>query len=190
MAEEDKYIKEISRYNQPGLFRLWKKHINNNLDATQKEFWKEGKLMEYVVLKAFELEGARVRWPYSVRLDDGTQIEQIDGAVTIGSQIFLIECKDKDKGINIEPIAKMRNQLMRRPSSVVGCMFSRKGFTEPAVAMSRYIAPQTILLWDGQELDYCLEHSMMLEALDLKLHKAAEEFIYCYNTRTYYELPK
>ena len=65
MAEEDKYIKEIGRYNQSGLCRLWRKHLDDKLDASQKTFWKDGKLMEYVVLRAFELEGATIRWPYS-----------------------------------------------------------------------------------------------------------------------------
>jgi hypothetical protein len=36
MAAEDKYIKEISKYNQPGLYRLWKKHCEDKLDASQR----------------------------------------------------------------------------------------------------------------------------------------------------------
>lgn len=187
MAAEDKYIKEISKYNQHGLFKLWKEHLDNSLDATQNEFWRDGKLMEYVVLRAFELEGAIIRWPYSIWMD-GIQLEQIDGAITIGNQILLIESKDKDRGLNIEPIAKMRNQLLRRPSSVIGCVFSRNGYSEPAMALSRYMAPQTILLWDGNELCFCIEHKMMIDALNLKIHKAAEEFDFCYNVYTYYQL--
>ena len=189
MVEEEKYIKEISRYNQPGLCRLWKKHLEGNLDASQKAFWKDGKLLEYVVLRGFELEGASVTWPYSVTLDE-ENVEQIDGALVVECMHVLIECKDHSTNINIEPFSKMRNQLLRRPSGVIGCIFARKAFTEPAVALARFAAPQAILLWAGAELEYCLEHSKLVDALKLKMRKAAEEFDFCYNVRTYYEFPK
>ena len=121
---------------------------------------------------------------------DKIQLEQIDGALTIDGKSVIIECKDKSRGQNIEPIAKMRNLLLRRPSTVIGCVFSQSGFSQPAITLSRYLAPQTILLWDGMELEYCLEHGMMKVALNLKLQKAAEEFDFCYNVKAYYEVPK
>lgn len=138
--------------------------------------------MEYTVLRAFQLEGAIVRWPYSVKIGDEI-VEQIDGAVSIGNYHILIECKDWVKGINTETFAKMRNQLMQRPSSVIGCIFSRSGYTDPAVALSRFCAPQTILLWQNDELETCIQYGMMKEGLELKLRKAAEEFDFFYNVR-------
>ena len=32
MAAEDKYIKEIRKYDQSGLFKLWKRHLENSID--------------------------------------------------------------------------------------------------------------------------------------------------------------
>lgn len=188
MAEE-KYVKEISRYNQAGLYRLWMKRLEDNLDVSQKEFWKDGKLLEYTVLRGFELEGASVTWPYTVTLDEES-VEQIDGAFVVDGIHVLIECKDYNTNINIEPFSKMRNQLLRRLSGVIGCIFARKAFTEPAVALARFAAPQAILLWTGKELEYCLEHGKLIEGLRLKMRKAAEEFDFCYNVRTYYEFSK
>src|SRR4051812_40708911 len=109
--------------------------------------------MEYLVLRAFQLDGAVVRWPYVVH-EDGEEIEQIDGVVYFDSVAGMIECKDTDKPTNIEPVAKLRNQLLRRPSGTIGVVFSRSGFTEAASLLARFIAPQTILLWSGDEVAY------------------------------------
>lgn len=80
----------------------------------------------------------------------------------------------------------MRNQLLQRPAIVIGCIFSRSGYTEPAIALSRFCAPQTILLWENDELMYCIEHKKLIEAFELKLMKAAQEFVYNYNVRAYF----
>jgi hypothetical protein len=53
-------------------------------------------------------------------------------------------------------MAKLRNQLLRRPSGVIGCVFSSAGFTGPALTLARYMSPQAILLWQGPEIEYLL----------------------------------
>ena len=93
----------------------------------------------------------------------------------------LVECKDQKLAVNIEPFAKMRKQLMRRPSAVIGCIFSTSGFTEPALVLSQFSAPQTILLWNGDEFEYCLEKGCFIEGLKKKFAKATEEFVFNYN---------
>lgn len=184
MGAEQRYINEIKQYEAAALLKQWRDHLN----GIHGEFkWEDGKLFEYTVLRAFQIEGAIVRWPYSVRIDD-ENIEQIDGSISLPPYHILVECKDKKKQLNIEPFAKMRNQLMQRPAGVIGCIFSRSGYTDPAIALSRFCAPQTILLWQNDELEYCIEHRMMKEGLELKLRKAAEEFIYIYNVKPYFEL--
>ena len=60
----------------------------------------------------------------------GTIVEQIDGAVHTNGLSCLIECKDQAGNVNIDPIAKLRNQLLRRPPAVCGILFSTSGFTE------------------------------------------------------------
>lgn len=42
--------------------------------------WEPGKALEYLIPRLFEPDGARVRWPYEIRMG-GQVIEQIDGAV-------------------------------------------------------------------------------------------------------------
>ena len=63
----------------------------------------------------FELDKAQVTWPYRVPLFGGEAEEQIDGAVRLGGLHWLIETKDQADNIAMDPIAKLRNQMLRRP---------------------------------------------------------------------------
>lgn len=171
------------------LIDLWRRHKSSNLSPEEEMQWKNGKLLEYVVLRAFELEGAEVTWPYSINMKGDGIVEQIDGAFHWNSYHVLTECKDYDSNVNVEPFSKMRNQLLRRPSFTVGCIFVRNSFTEPAIALSRFCAPQTILLWSGEEFEYCIENGKMLEAFKLKIRKATEEFLFSYNAKAFFTRP-
>ncbi len=126
--------------------------------------------MEHLVLRAFELSGAEVVWPYSVSID-GQIVEQIDGLVMHAGVTCMIESKDLATDVNIEPLAKLRNQLMRRPAGVVGCVFSSTGFTDPAKTLARFMAPHAILLWQGPEIAHLLGLRSFTEALGTKLRQ-------------------
>jgi len=153
MPTDAEYQQNIEDLDWDELLQLWERIKNG---TTQEQGWASGKALEYLVLQAFKLSGAEVVWPYSVRLDE-EEIEQIDGAVYLRDIAFLVECKDHSSRINIEPIAKLRNQLLRRPGAVIGVVFSRKGFTNPASTLARFTSPQTILLWNGEEIEQVLK---------------------------------
>lgn len=113
--------------------------------------WSAGKALEHVVLRAFELSGARAFWPYSVHLH-GETVEQIDGMIVHAGLTCLVEAKDEAGSINVTPLAKLRNQLLRRPAGVIGSVFTSGEFTAPAKTLAHYMAPQAILLWSGPEI--------------------------------------
>ena len=164
MTDSDKYVSKIRRYKTKGLLRLWRQ-----ISSEKTPGWPPGKALEYLVLRAFELEGAEVVWPFNVTVGDYSEVvEQIDGAVYFNSHSCLIECKDYATRVNIEPIAKLRNQLLRRPSPTIGVVFSRKGFTAPALTLAQYLSPQTILLWSGDELEIALRNGWMCQGLRKK----------------------
>lgn len=162
------YEKKISQCDWDDLLNLWR-----SIEARDTPGWAPGRAFEYLVLRAFQLEGAEVRWPYSVRIDGG-EIEQIDGVVYSDGLACLIECKDEAKEVNVDPIAKLRNQLLRRPGATIGIIFSRSGFTKPAVTLANFVAPQTILLWPGDEVDYALRRRCMREGLVAKYRYCIE----------------
>jgi len=146
---------EISqKYSRSELCDLWE-DIKNRV--TEEKGWQKGLAFEYLILRAFQLEQADVIRSFPVKVFDAT-IEQIDGVVHLpGAHLsVLVESKDYQEAISIDPIVKMRSQLQRRPNGVIGAVFSVNGFTDPALTLAQFMAPQTILLWDQQDIEYCL----------------------------------
>jgi hypothetical protein len=151
MATDAEYTDRIQNYGWPKLQELW-----NQIQERQTPDWAPGKAFEYLLLRAFELEGAEVVFPYSVNFNSEI-IEQIDGVVHSGNLDCLLEAKDWAENVNVEPVAKMRSQLQRRAASTIGVVFSTCGFTEAALTLTRFVTPQTVLLWSGPEVAAALE---------------------------------
>ncbi len=165
------YQTRIEQYDQNQVETLW-----SNIQSKNTPGWEPGKAFEYLILRAFQLKGAEVRYPYSVQLH-GEIVEQIDGAIYWNNLHCLMECKDYQKGgrVSFEPIAKLRNQLMRRPAATIGCLFSTTDFTDPAITLASFTAPQTILLWNAQEIDFLLKNGDLCKALEWKYRAYVEE---------------
>jgi hypothetical protein len=166
MPIEADYHQRISTYQSTELLALWEE-----IKLGETPDWDPGKAFEYLILRAFEIEGSTVTYPFIVQLE-GTIVEQIDGAIYTDGLSCLVECKDQDSKIAIDPVAKLRNQLLRRPSGIVGVVFSRSSFTEPMLVLAQYSASQPILLWDQFDLDYTLSHQHMRIGL-------AKKYRYC-----------
>jgi hypothetical protein len=145
------YVHHARQLDWHGLRLLWREIASGSAAG-----WPPGRALEHLVLRAFELGGAAVVWPYHVIVDHEL-VEQIDGAVHAHGLSCIVECKDTAGPVNIEAIAKLRNQLLSRPAGAVGLLFSRSGFTLQATMLGRFVAPQTILLWDGNDIAYHLE---------------------------------
>jgi hypothetical protein len=98
----------------------------------------------------------------------GDAVEQIDGMVQVDHITCMIEAKDQSVAVNVEPLAKLRNQLMRRSAGVIGFVFSFSGFTEPARTLAQFMFPQAILLWTGEEIAHLLGKRDFVQALKRK----------------------
>jgi hypothetical protein len=178
-APKKDYVGEVQKFDWPQLRTLWQQ-----IEARKTPGWPTGKAFEHLVLRAFELDGARVTWPYSVIIE-GQIVEQIDGLVISDGISFLAESKDYEGNLNVEPLAKLRNQLQRRPAGVVGCVFSSTGFTAPAKTLAQYMSPQAVLLWQGPEIKDLLDKgSGFRAALVQKHYWLVREGIPDYDTRT------
>ncbi|MBD2592761.1 restriction endonuclease [Nostoc spongiaeforme FACHB-130] len=179
MTTDAEYQARIITYAWDDLKILWSEIKTKNTS----NFWDEGKALEYLVLRAFQLDGAEIAWPYTVKIQD-TIVEQIDGVVYTDGLACLIECKDTAKEVNIEPIAKLRNQLLRRSATAIGSVFSRSGFTESAVTLTGFVAPQTILLWRGEEIEYSLTNQCICRFLVKKYRVCVQKCIPNYDIKT------
>jgi hypothetical protein len=168
MSKSDEYVAQVQSLDWAELRDLWKGICQGSTPD-----WAPGRAMEHLMLRAFELDGADVTWPFEVKVGEET-VEQIDGVVYAGDLICVLECKDTGKPENVEPIAKLRNQLLRRPSGVLGLLASRSGFTSPARTLAQFLAPQAILLWEGGEIDIVLQQESIVGALRRKYRYCVE----------------
>lgn len=159
MPTEAEYKQRIADYDSPQLLELW-----SQIQARDTPNWEPGRALEYLIIRAFEIEGATVTYPFSVRLA-GTVVEQLDGAVYCDSLSCLVECKDQESNLAIDPVAKLRNQLLRRPSGAIGLVFSTAGFTDATKILAQYSANQAILLWNGMDIAYSLRQQQMRPGL-------------------------
>lgn len=190
MSKAEEYERAVRGMDNKDLVALWEAHKANNFDES---FWKKGKVLEYVVLRSIELEiqtseesiKGSVTYPYDVFMshyeNPSKPIEQIDGAVIIDELYALVECKDyNEEKIDIVPLAKLRNQLARRHSNVFGMFFSATEFTEPAEILLGYMAPQLIILWSIEDIEFCLNNRCFIPCMRMKYRKAIETCEYNY----------
>ena len=173
------YIAMIKRATRTDLLKM--------LDALEAKQaipkWPPGRAFEHIVLRGFDIEpDAMVIWPYSVSLD-GKVIEQIDGAVYAAGLSCLVETKDYNDPLNIEPVAKLRNQLTRRPSGSIGMVFTMSDFSGPAKSLTRMMNPLSILLWDYEELRQAIDQGTMCRSLRTKYMFAVERGMPDYDIR-------
>jgi hypothetical protein len=60
---------------------------------------------------------------------------------------------------------------------------SRNGFTEAARSLAQFLAPQAILLWEGEEIGIVLQRKAIRSALQRKYRYAVEKGAPDYNLR-------
>ncbi|WP_224243591.1 hypothetical protein [Hyalangium gracile] len=169
-GKEAEYRERVARLDIAGLRRMWEVlSVGDNLSG-----WPPGRALEYLVLRAFQLEGAEVTWPYEVRRR-GVLLEQVDGAIYVDGVTCLIETKAQSEPIDFMAISRMKARLMRRPRTVIGAVFSVGEFTQAALHLVECLPPPDVLLWTGDDIRWALEWQAMREGLRRKLRHAIEQ---------------
>lgn len=176
MPGRKEYESLVGKLKWSGLKKLWEA-----IKSKDTPGWLPGKAFEYLVLRMFELDEAEVRWPYSVSLFGSDEIEEIDGSIRSGTLYCLVESKDESGKISVGPIAKLRNQLLRRPAGTIGLLFSSSKFTVPAVQLAHFTLPQAILLWSGDEVEHALNERKIRVFLEQKYRTCVDEGLPDYN---------
>jgi hypothetical protein len=135
--------------------------------------WPPGVLLEYLILRAFQLEGAEVTWPYRV-YQDGLLLEQIDGMLYFDGVFCLVEFKDVTRPVDTVALVKLKSQLLRRPRATIGALFNTGEFSGAVSKLVRMLPPPDVLLWRGAEIDLALQGHRLLEGMRKKLRHAVE----------------
>jgi len=177
MPREEEYRSAIRELERPGLCELWRQ-----IEARQTPDWEPGKAFEYLVLRAFELENADVQYAFRVTQGDQT-VEEVDGVIYAAGLSAVVECKDSQDPTTVEPIAKLRNQLLRRPSPAIGIVFARCGFSGPAYFLAQFLWPQTILLWEGEEFADAMRDGHLVDSLRRRYRYAVERGLSDYDPK-------
>jgi hypothetical protein len=170
-AEHEKEALAKGLTGRADLISLWEQ-----IKAGETPQWAPGDAFEYLIIRAFDMEGLHVRWPYHVTLPQkvGT-VEQIDGAVYFQERGFLIESKDQYRPKDIEPVAKLRIRLERRPPGTMGILFSTQGFTVAAELFAQFSSPMNVLFWSREDVQYAVVYGKMCDVLRYKMRYAVEE---------------
>ncbi|AJP56073.1 hypothetical protein UC34_01805 [Pandoraea vervacti] len=181
MVADREYIERVRGYGWKDVDGLWR-----DVKQCSTPGWDAGKALEYLVLKGFELSGAKVRWPFRVLHEDRKVIEQVDGMIYSEGIAAIVECKDYSKpatrtkrAASKEPIATLLAHLMRRPSSLIGCLFVSGNYSDTAQNLVNSIKPATILCWSGSDIEYCLERRDFALGLKRKYRACMEEGAHC-----------
>lgn len=164
------YRAKVLALDGMGVRRMWQVVLaGDNLLG-----WPPGKALEYLILRAFQLEGAEVTWPYEVRRN-GLLLEQIDGAVYFDGLACLVEAKAWSTPLDFSVIAKMKAQLLRRPTMTLGVVFMLGGVSAAAVSMIHLLPPPNVQLWIGEDLAWAMERGALREGVRRKLRHAIEQ---------------
>jgi hypothetical protein len=163
MEREERYIAQVRAMGHAEVLDV----LGSLVLKRKVEGWEPGRALEFLVLRAFELEGAEVVWPY-VGMD-----EQVDGCMYVDGLTVLIECKDWVRPVDVTPLARLKLRLDMRPPGVVGLLFSRGEFTKPAEAWVLRNPERNLLLWSGEEISLALEYGLRA-GLRVKWRRAVE----------------
>jgi hypothetical protein len=175
-SKASEYRDQVLALDHAGLVNMWEA-IQSDQGVPD---WPQGTALEYLILRAFQLEGAKVTWPFRVyppksRQQPGkVQLEQIDGAIYFSGYAFLVEAKDREDSIDFGAVAKLKAQLLRRPHSVFGAVFSISEFTDAALALADLLPPPNVLLWGGPEINLALRRQRLRAGMERKLQYAIE----------------
>lgn len=127
---------------------------------------KRGKALEVVMNGLFAYGGILVREAFTlVEPDAGGVVEQVDGAVEINGQLFLVEMKWWSARLGVAEVSQHLVRLWSR-AEAGGIFISSSGYTEPAIAAVDTVLSQRVaVLVELEEIVYAVEHDVDLRDL-------------------------
>jgi len=118
------------------------------------------KRLESVLNRLFALDGIGIREAFHVIGDEAEGIvEQIDGAIELDGEIYLVEMKWLEKPVGVAEISPHLVRLFSR-SEARGIFISQSRFTDPAIAQSKQALGQKVsVLCELEEIVHLLEQA-------------------------------
>ena len=118
-----------------------------------------GTELEKLLNKIFALDGMSIREAFTIRREDGTVGEQIDGLIELAGQPYLVEAKWHNTTLGINEVSRHLVRLFSR-SGINGLIISASSYTDAAVdECRRALSQRIIILAEVQELLLLLERN-------------------------------
>lgn len=135
---------------------------------------KRGKALEGVLNRLFKFGGISVREAFTLVGSEGQGIvEQIDGAIELDGNVYLVEMKWWNQPIGVEVTAQHLVRIISR-AQVRGIFISASGYTEPAISGCKdFLQNSIVVLCTLQELVRLLERESDLKDFLKKKIEAA-----------------
>lgn len=143
--------------------------LNADLEAVKNQFHslfgesdphRRGKLLEGVLNRLFEVAELKITEAFTLKGDEGEGIvEQVDGAVEIDKEPYLVEMKWWQKPVGRDPMCSHIMRVYGRGGLARGIYISYSEFTDPAITVCKEALGQgaVIVLCTLQELVDVLE---------------------------------
>lgn len=124
---------------------------------------KRGKALEAVLNRLFEIGGIRVREAFTLKgYNKEGIIEQIDGAVEIEGELYLVEMKWWHNPLGVNEVSPHLVKLFNR-GQTGGIIISASNYTEPAITVCRdALHSKVVVLCKLEEIVLLLEKEMDL----------------------------
>jgi hypothetical protein len=134
-----------------------------------------GYALEDLLAELFEAHEITYRRPYR------TRTEQIDGHFRYRGFDYLVEARWRSSPPSEADLAAFKTKVDKKLTSTRGLFVSVVGFREEVVLEFTRGISSNIVLMDGQDLALILEGQVsLIDALELKIQKAAQEGIVFY----------
>lgn len=118
---------------------------------------KRGKALEVALGDVFTASDLRLREPFVVVDLLGDVIEQVDGAIEIDAEVYLVEAKWLNRRVDPTDVSRHVSRLLAR-ANARGIVISASGFTPAAVSTARdALNATTIILCELSEIVRALE---------------------------------
>jgi len=147
--------------------RAGREQVKRDLFALFSELspYVRAKRVESVLNRLFVLDEIGIREAFHVVGDEAEGIvEQIDGAIELDGEIYLVEMKWLEEPVGTAEISPHLVRLFSR-SEARGIFISQSRFTDPAIAQSKQALVQKVsILCELEEIVHLLEHEADIAA--------------------------
>jgi hypothetical protein len=137
---------------------------------------KRGTALETILNEVFAMDGLSIRDSFVLRREDGQAAEQIDGAIELDGEQYLVEMKWWKGPLGVDAVSRHLVRVYGR-SGARGLFISESGYTQPAIDECQVMLAQRVIVLTvlRELLDILERHQDIADWLRAKVRNATVE---------------